>query len=442
MKRVLFIPVLILLTAGCGGLEQKRFGRIQTDPVPGMPDGVETAAVCRLASGDWLMLAGVSDPASADGVLFVLKSEDEGRSWSGADTAAVLSRPVTNLHASRLPDGGVIVLYSLLRSRRTGAAPQGCFLIRSYDHGRTFTTPQPVAAPGMDGLMPSGGICEGPAGEWIFPGSGRREGRVRPVLLLSDDLGNTWQVRTPDWPDSPSGEPPGHPAFAVQEEGGLICLFETGGSGYLHVTRTADWGQNWTLPGETPLYGIGPRLLSTRHGTLAVVYRDLSPEGLTLRLSYDLGRSWEPEMPVVQIAPGGGADGLLALIETEDGVALLWTRENRPRITRVRIGPPPIPKGVAASVKGNAVSIRWNAVDHAAFYLVCRDTTPDFSLRLPELPESNLIGMSVQNRFEDARIDSGLTVYYRVCGVRGSGPLIQNTGSIGELSDAVRVVIP
>jgi hypothetical protein len=447
MKRMFLISGLFLFFA-CSGLDLSgdKFGKATDVPIrPGL-DRVESAALCRLASGEWLMLASRYRSDGPGSVLFSVSSKDEGKSWTTPDTAAILPRSCSQPEVSQLQDGVVTVLYGLYRSRLVEtSSPLGSFMIRSYDRGKSFTAPQPVISKDMGGIMPTSSIIEGPDGEWAFLGHARRGEVVLPVLMVSDDQGMTWRARPLSILDSEKGVLFRHPAPAMLQDGKLICLLQKEDSGYLYLTRSTNLGPTWTGFYETQIYGKNPQILITRHNTLVCIYEDATPPGLSLRLSYDFGHSWEEEMSAVPLSLGTEKGVPYSVIETEDGIAILYVHDDAKQdigLVRVSVAPPPALKGLSASVKRNAVSLRWNPLREVAYYRVYRDTLPDFTPSLTDHSKSNLVGMPLINRFIDSAVDSNQTVYYRVCGVRGSGPVIENTGSVGEPSVALRVEIP
>jgi hypothetical protein len=131
-----------------------------------------------------------------------------------------------------------------------------------------------------------------------------------PTCYLSLDQGKTWRQRgriryQPDLAADPVGKQRGgfgEPALEVLRDGSLVSVLRTTdghGVGPLYLSRSRDLGKHWIKPAAFTKYGVMPRLLLLKNGTLVLA---TGRPGAELRFSFDgRGESWSEPYRLVPI---------------------------------------------------------------------------------------------------------------------------------------------
>ena len=274
-----------------------------------------------------------SDWARIDLVLF--RSEDGGETFSepltlaeGDEEHPTANNPV--MIASK--DGTLFFLYC--RDYSVGGG--NVFLRRSYDDGRSWTEPEDLmentrpAEHNAFAFGPGHGI-ETPDGTllvpvWFVEKSAGAELRSHHPAVVSSfysrDGGKSWQLgevvpATEGCPD------PNETAAALLSDGGVYFGVRLTGAGYRAETRSrtgydgfAPLAPAHALPDPTCMGSVLSARYEGRHVLISVNCASTERrENLTLRASFDDGRTW-PRYLIVEPGDAGYSD--LCLIPGED----------------------------------------------------------------------------------------------------------------------------
>lgn len=307
----------------------ERKGEIKTEAVPtyqAWPTMIHTAG------GELFAVCSGNRKEHVDpfGRVLFYRSGDGGKSWS--EPKILTKGPLDDRDAGivRAADGSLLVNYftslafthpkfvkrfqsdwkdALDRMSLSDIVTHhGFFMIRSADHGATWSEPYPVPVNSVHGprLMKSGRLIW--VGRSLAPElllSARMGGKL--VCAVSDDHGVTWNIlgeipqvkgqQMTDW----------HEADCVEAANGVIVAqfrnhtpasYTPGGktsSRGTWQTESADGGKSWSVP-HPVCEGYPPHLLRLPDDRLLMTYGVRTrPYGIRFRLSGDHGKSWSDE---------------------------------------------------------------------------------------------------------------------------------------------------
>lgn len=124
---------------------------------------------------------------------------------------------------------------------------------------------------------------------WLCTGEQRLDdGFIHPIVLLSDDDGETWRklvlpyppLHKQEWPHRGSRwlQPGVEPVVAEYPDGRLHMLLRTSQDFHYQCFST-DGGETWTLPEPSPFYSVAtmPNLLALRDGRMLAVWNNSTP---------------------------------------------------------------------------------------------------------------------------------------------------------------------
>lgn len=284
------------------------------------PEPALFPGLARAANGDLLVGFCTRFDCLPEGAAYLLRSCDEGRSWS---------EPVPVLR-SRKPDGCInlsvglttlrdgTVLYPCCDVRMTRKWDQhdaDLIILRSADHGRTWSAPAPCFA-GVQEPFAYGRILECADGTLLCPIWGKRvqEEAWRSGVIRSRDGGHTWgEYATIAYdPDAtcPAPSPDDYHCAGYNEttllelpDGRLLAVLRQqgvhGGRRELDRAMSADGGRTWTTPTRMNLWGTSPSLHLLSSGFIVLGYRNhlgnpqgLDAPGVGVSLSHDGGLTW------------------------------------------------------------------------------------------------------------------------------------------------------
>ena len=277
--------------------------------------------LARAANGDLLVSFCTRFDCLAGGEAYLLRSSDSGRTWS---QPALLLR-------SRKPDGCInlsvgltmlrngTMLYPCCDARITRKWDQhdaDLIILRSKDHGRTWTDAAPIPVEAKEPFA-YGRIIELKNGEVLCPIWGKRtsEEPWRSGVLRSRDGGMTWgEHRTIAYdpraapPESGTGKeyhcagfnettllelPDGRVLAVLRQQGVRSGLRE------LYRSISADAGWSWSPPEKLLVWGTSPSLHLHPSGAIMLGYRnhlgnpqELDAPGVAVSFSRDAGETW------------------------------------------------------------------------------------------------------------------------------------------------------
>ncbi|MBN1894639.1 exo-alpha-sialidase, partial [bacterium] len=423
-------------------------------PVSIARTGKNTAAFgsVQLAGGDWCTLFSAGTRTPHRNALLIVRSSTGGLSWSEPDTIATGLWSARNPFVTQFRDGLIAVIFSMYPKKPAVFSEKNleAFVIYSYDRGATFTVPRKMAFSDTVRALPAGRIHELSAGNWILTACG--EGRPGNGLyaMISENKGETWDAFPIRYSERRPGDGGGRAPLAVFSRDRLLCLFDAGGEEGLFQTLSEDSGKTWSQPAPSRIQGFGCDLFRPLDGSLICVYQDRWPMGISMVASYDEGTTWEQEETLylsrLKAPPAGWWPSCVLLDEGKWGVCYMEREaEGGGFIRALLFNPDPFtaPRGLSISAVGKpAVSLRWNPVREADFYIVCRDTHRSFIPVLLGGNDVNAVGMTVKSRLVDPGVQPGMTYYYSVIPIRGTGKLVPGAGGIGKASPPIGITTP
>ena len=275
---------------------------------------VHEADLLRLQNGDLLCaMREASEHISADGVITMVRSRDNGRTWG--DRQVIREHPHTDERSAslcQLRDGTVLanalpqVHYDEHGRFVGGRGPvpgyrgraEGIYVGRSTDDGHTWSWPEePIdTAPHPDAFtaeriveLDTGRLvmaCYAPSLNEPFDDS--------CMLYASDDRGATWHYL------SAIADVPGislhEPSLLQTRTGRLISVIRCGVGHTYYQAVSDDRGESWSPAAPSAIPGLGnpASLVQLESGTILCVHgsrRD--PVGMYVVASTDDGESWD-----------------------------------------------------------------------------------------------------------------------------------------------------
>ncbi|SDT07329.1 sialidase family protein [Microlunatus soli] len=277
-------PVTVTITERATGLSRSAQARTQSyPPIPTavvaqesdparqarFPDAV------RLADGKIIAVYhSATGHTQANGVIRLVSSTDEGRTWTEPKTVVAGSYDNRDPKITQLRDG--TLLLSIFRTDwSTGGANVGTFVLRSTDGGVTFPTEAKIES-SKPGTYEHGPAVELADGDILQPlyGSGARIARssdggrtfaaADEVTAIADTAAN--YNREPNLVLLPTGE--------------LIMVIRTyyaavGAERMSRIVRSTDGGRTWSAPEVTDLPTSSHHLLPTEDGSVLITFGNI-----------------------------------------------------------------------------------------------------------------------------------------------------------------------
>lgn len=262
------------------------------------------------------------------GRICLVRSTDEGRTWSLPRTIYDDADDNRDPHISQLKDGTLIVtMFSLLfdpadKKKYRGTNPQ---IIRSRDNGQTWdATAQTI--PTGDGWYCSSQLKEMPNGTLMLPvyyqKGGGTEMKAWGGVIFSSDKGQTWGSVIP------IGETANLPLAAETDvitlrDGTLFAALRGQRETQMHFATSTDAGKTWSAVQPSGFVGHSPAFTRLKSGPILLAYRGFGKGGdfktayTALRVSFDEGKTWEG--PYLLDKSGGAYP---STIELNDGSVL------------------------------------------------------------------------------------------------------------------------
>ncbi len=271
----------------------------------------------RLTSGEILIFyrEGSDHWRTDDGVVNMVRSSDDGESWSAPEIVFSSSDMSVGAHhgPEQLSDGRVILPMTLIKdiSKRAfgGHYRSETHIISSDDGGRSWTEPTQIGP--MDGWHWQnnyGRVRELPDGRVFVPGGGQKLG-VEPWYsgyFVSHDGGRSF----PDRVTVAHGLADEIDLAPLPNGRWIAMVRDLRPPHYLHRSYSEDDGRTWSSPVNSGVLGHCPSFLVLPSGTLLLGHRQVDRSktyGCALSASTDGGESWE-HVSDIYVAPGDTGD--------------------------------------------------------------------------------------------------------------------------------------
>ena len=231
--------VLLVLVA-CEQIDTLRFGEMRQMAVYESATHAAFPSVVRLGSGELLSVFREGrDPIFPDGVILLCRSKDGGLTWTPPDTIVSSSWDCRDPSITQLKDG--LILVNFTQSRYDERGPVGCFTVRSFDHGKTFTAPRMVRLGDLDRAATSDAVLELKDGTLVMPVYGSRDGEGSSAwAVISQDGGETWPEAVLIAGGSEDRLNFYEPALVRLPDERLLCMLKTDDGGFLYQTVSED----------------------------------------------------------------------------------------------------------------------------------------------------------------------------------------------------------
>jgi sialidase-1 len=267
---------------------------------------------CRLKNGDIVAVFYAGDEhvtkQSKDypnaGRICLVRSKDEGRTWSTPVTIYDDADDNRDPHISQLRDGTVIVSFFSLRYPYFGAREYksvgGPQLIRSRDNGKTWEKKATLINAGSPDWYCSAQVREMPDGTLILPVYYQKDGKIEKAwggVVRSSDKGKTWG------PVITIGENENLPLAAetdvvLLKDGTLYAALRAEKPYSMHYAVSKDLGKSWNKVKDIGFKGHSPSFTRLKTGEILLSIRAFKiggkESGYTgLRISRDEAKTWE-----------------------------------------------------------------------------------------------------------------------------------------------------
>lgn len=265
----------------------------------------------RLSSGEILVAyrEGSDHWETEDGVVKIVRSSDEGASWS--DPELVFSESGWNCgthHGIKQLSNGHVLLPVTSMRRGTKEREQRTHLLCSKDKGKSWANPILLGpTEGWAWQNQYGRIQELSDGRIFVLGGGQKVGEEPHYsgYFVSHDGGHTFPDRV-------------NVARGLMDEiditripdGRLMAMVRDRKPYPLHRSYSEDDGRTWSEPEESGMLGHCPSFLLLPSGTLLLGHRQLDaarPMACGLSASTDGGGTWQ-FVSEIYVAPGGNWD--------------------------------------------------------------------------------------------------------------------------------------
>jgi len=233
--------------------------------------------------------------APRGGRAMIIRSTDEGQTWSKPDT--IIDTPADDRHPSflELPDGTILCTFFTYPGQGDPAKEPELSgrtnIIRSFDGGKTWEQtprrlPSPFVFDATDGppiLMKDGAVLLAVYGS-PKPGVPEQVG-----VFQSKDKGETWQLLSVVKTDHEMSEP----TVAQLPNGRLVLMARPEGD----IAWSDDGGRTWTAPIHFGIRMFEPGLLTLKDGTLLCLHGSYGAGGFRAIFSTDGGATWIAPSP-------------------------------------------------------------------------------------------------------------------------------------------------
>lgn len=273
---------------------------------------------CRLQNGDIVAVfyAGyghVSLPNAAwprGGRICLVRSRDEGRTWSAPEILYDGPEDNRDPHIAQLADGRLVCSFFNYAPAPGKATDLGCFLVWSADNGKTWdTTPQRVTD---DVWALSAPVREVPDGTLLLGIYREGNGGAWGGVVRSTDHGQTWSAPIPIGAEAKL--PLDAETDLIRLQDGTLYAALRSSRVNMHYATSADQGLTWSPVHDIGFVGHAPHFTRLSTGAILLTHR---VPATALHVSRDEGRTWQGPYELDSV---GGA--YPATVELRDGTVL------------------------------------------------------------------------------------------------------------------------
>lgn len=237
----------------------------------------------------------------------IVRSTDGGQNWSLPQEVYNSELDDRDANLNIMPDGTLILSWFtstafeerwLERARRVSSLMRrellGSWMCCSKDFGDTWETPlrMPVGVHISPSVLSDGSL--------ITVGDAPEAGDEAALTVYkSRDLGKNWTVAGKISCGMGKGRLLLNENHVLETSPGrLIGMFRSdpGGDGYLYQSISEDYGETWTAPHKTAIWGYPPQLLRLHNGVIMCSYSyRRRPYSIRAVFSHDDGLTWDTD---------------------------------------------------------------------------------------------------------------------------------------------------
>lgn len=249
--------------------------------------------VCRARNGDLVCVfyAGyghVSSPKEGwprGGRICLVRSADEGRTWSAPVVAYDSPDDDRDPHVARMSDGRFWCSFFPYRKNAAGVIEYEACLVASVDDGKTWVPSHRTLAPSWACSAP---VRELPDGTQLL-GVYHEEGKTAyGGVVRSTDKGVSWSKPIPIDPES--GVRLDAETDVIRLRDGSLFAALRGDRVNMHFALSSDGGVTWSKVKDIGFPGHAPHLLRVSSGEILMVHR---LPNTALHISRDDAKTWQ-----------------------------------------------------------------------------------------------------------------------------------------------------